>query len=808
MSDSLEISVDEWILEDETNSETNDNDAELDVKKYQKMLSLNNQIMSQLMNLKAEITLALQKCEWKLTRVEKSLQKQTVGERKALICTAGIPYFKDRYYFFAPKNEDEILKESRNELQMVNLPKTLDWSRVDKGILVNAVKAQEEKQGRESLAQATSIEKIKRARLDGPPREKPLDWMMISSLVYEQPRSPLDCRVIWNVFLRHGVNKSRWTAKEDMKLKAIAKACRFQDWEEISIRLGTQRTAYQCFIRYNTTKKLKAQNYNWSSKEDERLLKLVEIYRIGDFIPWGELTNWMPNRTKQQVYYRWMYSLAPYLSKGRFTKAEDKILMDGVAKYGKNFHKISTVLMPHRSTVQLHYRHETLCLNEIEDWNRWTLAEDVRLLELFRDKGTDWSAIAKQFPRKKSRTQLRHRYAALQKYIKRGVSLLDLHCNEINQEKETGSNLAFTVLNNKSCNDKDTVKRDNKRDGDDNDNWIDLQLIEYFRSKLRKEKVSNKKIFKHDVTDLYDALRQLDTVLFIPDEGIDKKLSGENRWLAFALKDYVRRKRDAEKQTAQIVDEYRLRMFACSKDEGTPEEASTRFIPPLPFDMQYQKSKYPSVTPTIDYGLNGINNYLLDIPSVFETPDHVTAYIDKENKELEKLLALYETEDNSKSNVTRSSLNSNKRISAWIIEKKPVQDDVERDASDGLLFQDANAYNPRISFTYYCTGSTRDARVIDATHATLSCFRALTRLKRLSEKYNLNNIFLVRLNEFYKPFRVLETRLEQLFKYPIGMSRIGLVENVSNSCSFADIDAEDKSISSVNTRKRRLQQKI
>ncbi|CAK9830483.1 snRNA-activating protein complex subunit 4, partial [Anthophora retusa] len=429
-----------------------------DIENCNDMLNFNKQIVSSLFDLKRHLTFALQKCERKLAGIERSLQKHTAGDTKVLICNAGMPYFKDRNYFFASNNEDETLKENHKELQLRNLPKVSSWTKKERDVFSQAIKE-------EVIADMLSSQRVEHKRIDntlarlkmkikekketrkryslkdleemiGPLEEREFDWFKISSVHFENIHSPLDCRVMWNVFLHPRINKTCWTKMEDKKLKEIAERCNLQNWDKIAKELGTHRSAYQCFIRYNTTKKLpKIRNCTWENKEDKRLLKLIEIFQIGDFVPWGEIASWMQHRTKQQAYFRWIYSLAPYLTKGRFTKSEDNILKDAVIKYGTNFRKISAALMPNRSTIQLHDHYQTLTTNLVENWNRWTLAEDVKLLDLFKRFGPNWSAIAKEFTCK-SRTHLRHRHAALQKYIKRGVSLIELHRNYRNNESE------------------------------------------------------------------------------------------------------------------------------------------------------------------------------------------------------------------------------------------------------------------------------------------------------------------------------------------------------------------------------------
>ncbi|KAG6798787.1 snRNA-activating protein complex subunit 4 [Apis mellifera caucasica] len=85
-----------------------------------------------------------------------------------------------------------------------------------------------------------------------------------------------------------------------------------------------------------------------------------------------------------------------------------------------------------------------------------------------------------------------------------------------------------------------------------------------------------------------------------------------------------------------------------------------------------------------------------------------------------------------------------------------------------------------------------DIPMIYASHATLSSFKNLMYLKRLNEKYNPGRFF-IQSHKFYKVFTLLETRLEQLFKYPIGLSKIVLPEvYVMDTFLYNDITPKRK----------------
>jgi len=133
---------------------------------------------------------------------------------------------------------------------------------------------------------------------------------------------------------------------------------RYQDWDLIAKQLGTGRSGYQCFAQYQSCPVVEVSKQRWTEAEDEQLKAMVEKFRIGDFIPWGQVMSLivinitlllestfilltcftlqvainMRGRSKIQVYNRWTYSLDPKIKKGRFTIQEDIIILRGVQK--------------------------------------------------------------------------------------------------------------------------------------------------------------------------------------------------------------------------------------------------------------------------------------------------------------------------------------------------------------------------------------------------------------------------------------------------------------------------------------------
>lgn len=62
-----------------------------------------------------------------------------------------------------------------------------------------------------------------------------------------------------------------------------------EDWDNIAEMLGTNRSGYQCFIVYQNKLNSSFRKSNWSPEEDKKLAKVIEMCRLGDYIPWGKV---------------------------------------------------------------------------------------------------------------------------------------------------------------------------------------------------------------------------------------------------------------------------------------------------------------------------------------------------------------------------------------------------------------------------------------------------------------------------------------------------------------------------------------
>lgn len=610
---------------------------------------MNAKLITGLLIAKKKLIALLQECEKKIKELDDKISSNEKSSSRTIripLTTIGMPYFKDKNHFRAPKNYDTKLKESRGELFLASLRKPSRWSGRDRIILINAVKneaiesvlsegfndeidKQTDNETSNDQAKNMALALPRNFReMVGAVGEREFDWHKISRMDFENKHSPGECQAMWNVYLHPDFNKEEWTIAEDNKLLQYAKECKCQNWDTITQLLGTNRSAYQCFIRYNTIKKMPSSGCAWTKVEDKCLANIINQLKTGDYIPWSEIANHMRHRTKQQIYTRWMYRKAPHLRKGRFTYLETKTLLNAIEKYGMDFCKISNVVMPDRTSIQLNERYRTLMLS-INGDKMWTIDDDARLLQLHDNYNNDWSTIATYFSNK-TRTQMRHRFNALQKCMNKNISLEDMP-----RPSDTGEQ----VSRYKKLLTKNTLERYNKDASVEKRCIIhidDIQLRLYEILSIPPLKTINSQISKscdseqlaYDSRRLYDTLKLLNANLDLSSTFLNyAHLNRREKRLLASLKEYINVKNNGIQNHEQI-EEFRMQMF------GRVEKVSENsFIPPLPFDGYIRTRKVKSKNQSIDCELINVNEkFLIDVPTVFSVIPYINSFINIEEE--------------------------------------------------------------------------------------------------------------------------------------------------------------------------------
>jgi len=215
-------------------------------------------------------------------------------------------------------------------------------------------------------------------------------------------KSPLDCSQRWYLWLRPSLKKGPWTPLEDNALLALR--TKGEELKTISEHFNSQRTPFQCLVRYRQlTKKDDTKNKKWTKEEDRKLIDVVNAGTRN----WERIAFQMNHRTTQQCIYRFKQTLDPSIVKGKWSPGEDLRLACAVKIYhdenGKDNQKQWIKIRKHikgRTDTMCRERWKNL-LDPKLNKNKWTKEESFKLIESTVKHGAGkWSKISEElYPR-------------------------------------------------------------------------------------------------------------------------------------------------------------------------------------------------------------------------------------------------------------------------------------------------------------------------------------------------------------------------------------------------------------------------
>ncbi|KAK3538930.1 hypothetical protein QTP86_023476 [Hemibagrus guttatus] len=337
------------------------------------------------------------------------------------------PYFKDKLTGLGPPANEESKERLANGNNPCDERKIRRWEPWQKTLLIKSVvtdtmkrmlqpklskmeyltskmsKAEDadKKELENQIAllekEMTEIRSMKEDQLYGA-RHDDHDWDKIANVDFEGFRQPDDLMRFWQNFLHPSINKSTWSQDEIAKLAEVAEQHMYCHWDKIAESLGTNRTAFLCFQTYQRYISKRLRRREWSKEEDEVLRELVDKMRIGNFIPYTQISYFMEGRDSSQLIYRWTCVLDPSIKKGPWTKEEDQLLVKAVKKYGcKDWWKIK-LEVPGRTDGSCRDRYLDSLQDDIKK-GAWS-DDEVELLKKLVDKyGVGrWAKIASEMP--------------------------------------------------------------------------------------------------------------------------------------------------------------------------------------------------------------------------------------------------------------------------------------------------------------------------------------------------------------------------------------------------------------------------
>ncbi|XP_030034612.2 snRNA-activating protein complex subunit 4 [Manduca sexta] len=406
-------------------------------------IAFNKETDEKLRRLEHILTNRLAECQKKLkTLSDKGTSNERHESFRYFYC--GKPYFKDKYNFPAPDNEDTIIMAKSQMYDFSQVGSVPGWTVRDKSQFIAELHKMSQKIRKDELHAKMSqlrrenkikkdkkidtliagisreICKLKDKQLNeiALPLDREYDWETLANRLNRR-HIPQEYESLWKLFFHPSVNKNAWTKTEHVTLQKIATDNNLQDWDDIAQKLGTGRTGYQCFVYYRTNMTNQFNGKKWSQEEIEYLRRLVDYYKEDNYIPWGKVAASMENRTKIQIYNKYTRLIGH--RKGRFLPEEDAVILNSAAKFGENFQKMLAFL-PGRSIIQIRNRYQTL--TKVTVSMVWTEAEDRKLLQLManQDSNVTFSSISHFFPGK-DRIHIRSRYMTLLKWMRRNPNM-------------------------------------------------------------------------------------------------------------------------------------------------------------------------------------------------------------------------------------------------------------------------------------------------------------------------------------------------------------------------------------------------
>lgn len=239
-----------------------------------------------------------------------------------------------------------------------------------------------------------------------------IDWLEISAQLGSS-HSAFACEIKWLNELHPDINHTPWSEHENQKLKKLVEKYN-SDWDKIAKELSTNRTSFQCICRYQTFLNSGVKRKGlFSHAEEELVNEVINNCRVGDYIPWNQVSYFIDGRSLAQVKHYW--SKRNCLKKNKkWTKLEDSVLIQAVDKFGtSNWVKVA-YFIPGRTNRQCRERYIMRLGIKNRKVAHWSTNEDKTLLELAPLLNYRWALLGKHL-KGRNPHQIASRYDILEK---------------------------------------------------------------------------------------------------------------------------------------------------------------------------------------------------------------------------------------------------------------------------------------------------------------------------------------------------------------------------------------------------------
>jgi hypothetical protein len=228
------------------------------------------------------------------------------------------------------------------------------------------------------------------------------NWVKVAAMVPR--RTNIQCRSRWVDHLDPDITSGKWKAEEDAKLAEAVKKYGDNNWVAVAA-LVPGRTDKQCRKRWVDSLDPNIKRRGWTVEEDTKLNEAVK--ELGK--DWVIVAAMFPGRTKKHCRDRWVGSLDPDITSGKWTVEEEANLTEAVKKYGDNNWVAVAALVPGRNNRQCRHRWVEGLDPNIKR-RGWTPDEDAKLIDTVKEHGvSNWAAVAVMVPGR-TKKQCRQRW--------------------------------------------------------------------------------------------------------------------------------------------------------------------------------------------------------------------------------------------------------------------------------------------------------------------------------------------------------------------------------------------------------------
>lgn len=238
-----------------------------------------------------------------------------------------------------------------------------------------------------------------------------IDWCSISAKLTKTQHDVQDCKLMWQNELHWSINNSFWSKEEDECLLDAVQKHGKNDWDAVSKELNSNRLPWQCCSRFQQEFS-KPGSTQISQEDTDKILEVINLCKIGNFVPWNQVMYFIRYYNLSQVKYQWNKLISGRGSGQSWSTEEDLRLLKYVEKFGiKDWNRISSY-MQDRSNRSCRERYMMRLKFEKRALGKWNLKEDSKLIAYVNRFGTHWGTVSNHFP-ERNQHQLRNRYELL-----------------------------------------------------------------------------------------------------------------------------------------------------------------------------------------------------------------------------------------------------------------------------------------------------------------------------------------------------------------------------------------------------------